>query len=47
MRHQHQWAVTKLGGNKSFHCHAHFMNVHEVLVKACNFLFTRLQIFAT
>ena len=25
-----QWAVTKLGGNKSFHCHSPFMNVHAL-----------------
>ena len=26
----YQWAVTKLGDNKSFPCHSPFMNVHEL-----------------
>ena len=26
----YQWAVSKLGVNKSFGCHSPFMNVHEL-----------------
>ena len=31
MEHPYHWAVAKLGGNKNFHCHSPFMNVHELL----------------
>ena len=48
MEYPNQWAATKLGGNKSFHCHSPFMDVMycKILAQACNFLLTWLQIFA-
>ena len=49
MEHPYQWAVTKLGGNKAFIfiLRLWIFMYCEILDKACNFLLTRLQIFAT
>ena len=47
MEHAYQWAVTKLGGNKSFPCYSRYSPLVncEIFAKEFNFLLTWSQIF--